>query len=335
MNILITGGAGYIGSHACVTLLENGYKVIVIDNLSNSSAKSLERVKKITGKQVEFFHGDLCNKADLEDIFQTNKIDAVMHFAGLKSVKESVQQPLKYYHNNIGGSLVLLETMNKHQVKNLVFSSSCTVYGNPDVVPVKEDSPTKPFNPYGRTKLYIEEMLKDLYLTDDGWKIASLRYFNPIGAHPSGLIGEDPIGIPDNLLPYISRVAVRQLQELSVFGNDYSTPDGTCIRDYIHVMDLVEGHLKALEKISRDPGMHFYNLGTGTGYTVLQVIEAFKRATDQEVPFKIVGRRPGDIPVVYADPSFAAIELDWRTERGLDEMCADTWRWQSMNPKGY
>lgn len=335
MNILLTGGAGYIGSHTCVTLLENGYNVIVADNLCNSKAASLERVQKITGKQVFFYHTDLRDKVGLNKIFSNNSIDAVIHFAGLKSVAESVDQPLIYYQNNIDATLVLCETMQEHGVRNLVFSSSATVYGNPENVPIKEDAPTSPFNPYGRTKLFIEEMLKDFHVADKNWNIALLRYFNPVGAHPSGLIGEDPSDIPNNLMPYISKVAVGELPELSVFGNDYPTSDGTGIRDYIHVVDLAEGHLKALEKLESNSGLVTYNLGTGKGYSVMEMISAFEKASKRQIKYKIVERRPGDIPTCYADPSLARKELGWEARCGIDEMCADAWRWQEKNPKGY
>jgi UDP-glucose 4-epimerase len=335
MNILLTGGAGYIGSHTCVALLENGDNVIVADNLCNSDATSLDRVQKITGKQISFYQTDLRDKAGLNEIFKNHSIDAVIHFAGLKSVAESVDQPLRYYQNNIDATLVLCETMHEHGVKNLVFSSSATVYGNPENVPIKEDAPTSPFNPYGRTKLFIEEMLKDFHVADKNWNIALLRYFNPVGAHPSGLIGEDPSGIPNNLMPYISQVAVGKRSELSVFGDDYDTPDGTGVRDYIHVMDLAEGHLRALEKLQIDPGLVTYNLGTGKGYSVLEMVTAFEKASGKQIPYQIMERRPGDIATCYADPSFAEKEIGWTACRGIDEMCSDVWRWQSMNPKGY
>ena len=335
MNILLTGGAGYIGSHTCVTLLACGHAVIVLDNLCNSKVSSLERVQKITGKRVPFFHTDLRDKSGLNEIFTNNAIGAVIHFAGLQSVAESVDNPLMYYQNNIDGTLVLCETMHEHSVKNLVFSSSATVYGNPETVPIKEDAPTAPFNPYGRTKLFIEEMLKDFYFADNSWHIALLRYFNPVGAHTSGLIGEDPADIPNNLMPYVSQVAVGKLAELSVFGNDYPTADGTGVRDYIHVMDLAAGHLKALDKIVSSSGLVTYNLGTGKGYSVLEMIAAFEKASGRQIKYKIVERRPGDIPTCYADPSLAKQELNWQAIRGIDEMCADAWNWQRINPKGF
>jgi UDP-glucose 4-epimerase len=335
MNILLTGGAGYIGSHTCVMLLEQGHDVIVVDNLCNSRVESLRRVGKITGKEVLFYQEDLCNLAKVEEIFRKNSIDAVIHFAGLKSVAESVDQPLKYYQNNIDATLVLCEVMQAKGVKNFVFSSSATVYGNPETVPINENAPVGAFNPYGRSKLFIEEILSDLYVSDNSWNIALLRYFNPVGAHASGLIGEDPAGLPNNLMPYVSQVAVGKLPELMVYGDDYETPDGTGVRDYIHVMDLAEGHLKALEKLLSDPGLVTYNLGTGKGYSVLEMVAAFEKASGRQVPYQIVGRRPGDIPTCYADPSFAEKELGWTACRGIDDMCADAWRWQSMNPKGY
>jgi len=335
MNILLTGGAGYIGSHTCVMLLEQGHDVIVVDNLCNSKIESLKRVEKITGKKILFYQEDLCNSAGVEKIFSENSIDSVIHFAGLKSVAESVEQPLRYYQNNINGTLVLCEVMQARGVKNFVFSSSATVYGNPETVPINENAPVGAFNPYGRSKLFIEEILADLYASDQTWNIALLRYFNPVGAHSSGLIGEDPAGLPNNLMPYVSQVAVGKLSELNVYGDDYDTLDGTGVRDYIHVMDLAEGHLKALEKLQSDPGLVTYNLGTGKGYSVLEMVAAFEKASGKQIPYHISGRRPGDIPTCYADPSLAETELDWTARRGIGEMCADAWRWQSMNPKGY
>jgi len=335
MNILLTGGAGYIGSHTCVMLLEQGHGVVVVDNLCNSKVESLKRVEKITGKKICFYQDDLCNLSKIEEIFRNHAIDAVIHFAGLKSVAESVSQPLSYYQNNIDGTLVLCEVMQANGVKNLVFSSSATVYGNPEKVPIQENAPVGAFNPYGRSKLFIEKILKDLYVSDKSWNISLLRYFNPVGAHASGLIGEDPSGLPNNLMPYVSQVAVGKLPELMVYGDDYETPDGTGVRDYIHVMDLAKGHLKALEKLTSGPGLVTYNLGTGKGYSVLEMVAAFEKASGKQIPYQIVGRRPGDIPTCYADPSFAEKELGWTACRGIDEMCADAWRWQSMNPKGY
>ena len=335
MAVLLTGGAGYIGSHTCVVLLENGYDVVVVDNLCNSSEESLRRVEKITGQPVAFYRSDLRDETAMNDIFRRHSIDAVLHFAGLKSVAESVDQPLAYYANNINSTLVLCAVMQKHEVKNFVFSSSATVYGNPETVPIDENAPVRPFNPYGRTKLFIEEILKDLYATDNSWNIALLRYFNPVGAHPSGRIGEDPADIPNNLMPYVSQVAVGKLPELQVFGNDYDTPDGTGVRDYIHVVDLAAGHLKALEKLKTGPGLVTYNLGTGKGYSVLEMVTAFEKACGKKVPYKIVSRRSGDIGTCYADTSFAEKELSWQSRLGIDAMCADAWRWQSANPKGY
>lgn len=335
MSILITGGAGYIGSHTCVELLKAGYDICVVDNLSNSKEESLARVRKITGRQFPFYKVDLLDGEALEEIFKKEKIDAVIHFAGLKAVGESVSIPLKYYHNNITGTLVLCETMQKYDVKKLVFSSSATVYGNPHKVPITEDSPLSATNPYGQTKLMIEEILRDLYNADHSWDIAILRYFNPVGAHESGIIGEDPNGIPNNLVPYISQVAVGKLKVLNVFGDDYQTVDGTGVRDYIHVVDLALGHLRALEKLRKHPGVVTYNLGTGQGYSVLQMIEAFSKASVKKIPYTITGRRPGDIAACYADASKAKEELGWVAQKGLDEMCADSWRWQENNPDGF
>lgn len=335
MNILLTGGAGYIGTHTCVALMDRGHQPVVVDSLVNASDRAVGRVEKITGGSVGFYQADLRDKAGMRHLFEKEKIDCVIHFAGLKSVAESVQKPLAYYDNNLGATFCLCETMSAFGVKSLVFSSSATVYGNPETVPIKEDAPVAPFNPYGRTKLMIEKMLADLQNADPGWNIALLRYFNPVGAHPSGLIGEDPAGIPNNLMPYISRVAVGSLPELQVFGNDYPTQDGTGVRDYIHVMDLAEGHVRALEKVSEGCGCLTCNLGTGRGYSVLEMIAAFQKACGRKIPFRITGRRPGDIAECYADPSFASKELNWQARLGIERMCADTWRWQSMNPGGY
>ena len=335
MKILVTGGAGYIGSHACLVLLEAGHQVIVVDNLANSTKESLKRVQQITNKELAFHPVDLLNRESLETIFSGSAIDAVMHFAGLKSVGESNSIPLRYYHNNITGSLILCEVMAKHGVKNLVFSSSATVYGDPKEVPIKENFPLGTTNPYGRTKHMIEEILKDLHNSDPAWNISLLRYFNPVGAHPSGKIGEDPNGIPNNLLPYITQVAVGKLNELSIFGDDYPTIDGTGVRDYIHVMDLVLGHLKALEKLQSNPGVVTYNLGTGRGYSVLEMVKAFEEASGRQVRYKIVGRRQGDIASCFADPSLAQTDLGWTAERNLNQMCVDAWRWQSTNPNGF
>lgn len=335
MKILVTGGAGYIGSHACLELLKADYDVFVVDNLSNSKEESLKRVQKLTGKKLTFYKEDLLDKSALEEIFSKHKFDAVIHFAGLKAVGESVEIPLKYYHNNICGTLNLCEVMQKQRVFNLVFSSSATVYGDPLKVPITEDFPTKATNPYGRTKLMIEEILHDIYLANNSWNIALLRYFNPVGAHHSGEIGEDPNGIPNNLMPFISQVAVGKLAELSVFGDDYPTKDGTGIRDYIHIVDLVEGHIDALKKLEEEPGLVIYNLGTGIGYSVLEIIRAFQEATGKEIPYKIIGRRDGDIATCFADSSRAKRELGWTAKRGIKEMCEDSWRWQSKNPHGF
>lgn len=335
MKILVTGGAGYIGSHTCVQLLEHGMDVVVIDNLANSSEESLKRVQEISGRPLEFHKIDLLERAWLEALFRDHQFDAVIHFAGLKAVGESVQIPLSYYRNNISGTINLCETMANHNVKTIVFSSSATVYGEPEQVPITEEFPTTAYNPYGRTKLFIEEILKDLYNSDNAWNIVLLRYFNPVGAHKSGKIGEDPKGLPNNLMPFISQVAVGKLKELSVFGNDYSTPDGTGVRDYIHVVDLAIGHVKSLDKLLGKTGVHTYNLGTGRGYSVLEMIKAFEKVSGQRINFNIVDRRPGDIAECFADSTKALKELDWKTERDIDEMCADTWRWQSQNPDGY
>ncbi len=335
MNILVTGGAGYIGSHTVLELLSSGYDVIVLDNLTNSSEESLKRVQKLTGKSVKFYQVDLLDKSAVETVFAENNIDAVIHFAGLKAVGESVEIPLTYYHNNITGTIHLCELMAEYGVKNLVFSSSATVYGDPHSVPINEDFPLSTTNPYGRTKLMIEEICGDLHKSDGSWNIMLLRYFNPVGAHESGQIGEDPKGIPNNLMPYISQVYVGRLEELSVFGGDYATKDGTGVRDYIHVVDLARGHLKALEKIGENPGLSKYNLGTGHGYSVLEMVDAFGKAGDTKIPFRIVDRRPGDIAECYANPEKAAKELGWAAEYGLFEMCRDTLLWQRLNPNGY
>jgi UDP-glucose 4-epimerase len=335
MAILVTGGAGYIGSHTSVELLNAGYEIIIVDNFLNSKQESLTRVKEITGKDFKFYEVDLLDQQGLEKVFSENKIDAVIHFAGLKAVGESVSIPLHYYHNNITGTLILCEMMKKYEVKNLVFSSSATVYGIPERMPISEDFPLSATNPYGRTKLMIEEILRDLLIADESWSVALLRYFNPIGAHESGRIGEDPNGIPNNLMPYITQVAVGKLNELQVFGNDYSTVDGTGVRDYIHVVDLAKGHIKALEKVLKTNGIEAYNLGTGTGYSVLEIVSAFEKASGRKVAYKIVDRRAGDVAECYADPQKAKTELDWVAEKGIEEMCRDSWRWQSENPEGY
>ena len=335
MKILVTGDPGYIGSHTVVELLNVGHEVVVVDNLSNSKEEALRRVEALTGKRVAFYKVDLLDEDGLAGIFSEHEIEAVIHFAGLKAVGESVDKPLLYYENNVAGTAVLCKVMAKHNVKDLVFSSSCTVYGEPASVPITEDFPTMAYSPYGRTKWMIEMMLQDLYASDNEWNIILLRYFNPVGAHKSGRIGEDPTGIPNNLVPYITQVAVGKLPKLRVFGDDYPTPDGTCIRDYIHVVDLAQGHLKALNKLADNPGAVAYNLGTGTGSSVLDVIHAFMRATDQEIPYEIVARRPGDVTAAYAEPQKAKAELGWEAKLSLEEMCADAWRWQSQNPNGY
>ncbi|WP_372637074.1 UDP-glucose 4-epimerase GalE [Fodinibius sp.] len=335
MNILVTGGAGYIGSHTVVELLNDKHEVVVVDNLSNSKEEALTRVEEITGRSLTFYKTNLLDKEALGDIFARHEVDAVIHFAGYKAVGESVSKPLSYYHNNVTGTLYLCEVMQKHGVSNLVFSSSATVYGDPHTVPIREDFPLQTTNPYGRTKLFIEKILRDLHRANERWNIALLRYFNPVGAHKSGRIGEDPNDIPNNLMPYITQVAVGKLDRLSVFGDDYPTHDGTGVRDYIHVVDLAVGHLKALEKLSEKPGVVTYNLGTGQGYSVLDVVKAFEEASGQEVPYQITDRRPGDIASCYADPGKAEKELGWKARRTLLDMCRDSWRWQSQNPNGY
>ena len=335
MYILVTGGAGYIGSHTCLELLNAGYEVVVVDNLANSKVESLRRVQALTGKSLAFHQVDLLDAAALNDVFVTYPVKAVIHFAGLKAVGESVSQPLRYYHNNVTGTLNLCQAMADYDVWKLVFSSSATVYGDPHTVPITEDFPLSATNPYGRSKLIIEEMLRDLPIADPRWRIALLRYFNPVGAHPSGQIGEDPSGIPNNLLPYVSQVAVGRLAKLSVFGNSYPTPDGTGVRDYIHVVDLALGHLRALEKLATSSGVAAYNLGTGQGYSVLEMVAAFEKASGKPIPYQITQPRPGDIAACYADPTKAREELGWEAQRGLAEMCADAWRWQSQNPNGY
>ena len=335
MKILVTGGAGYIGSHTCLELLKDGYDVEVVDNLSNSKKESLKRVRELAGKALTFHWVDLLDEKSLSDVFAGTAFDAVIHFAGLKAVGESVSIPLSYYHNNVTGTLILCKVMSRYNVKNIVFSSSATVYGDPHKVPITEDFPLSATNPYGRTKLMIEEILRDLQRADNDWNVALLRYFNPVGAHHSGRIGEDPNGIPNNLLPYISQVAVGKLPELSVFGNDYPTADGTGVRDYIHVVDLALGHLKALVKLASTPGTVTFNLGTGQGYSVLEMVSAFEKASGKKIPYNIVARRSGDIASCYADPSYAEKELGWSAQRNLDQMCADAWKWQSGNPDGY
>jgi UDP-glucose 4-epimerase len=335
MRLLVTGGAGYTGSHTCLELLQAGHEVVVVDNLSNSSEESLRRVQALAGNPLEFHKVDLLDKEALDAIIAGVEVDAVIHFAGLKAVGESVEIPLRYYHNNVTGTLILCEAMKRHGVINLVFSSSATVYGDPRTVPITEDFPLDPTNPYGRTKWMIEEILRDLHRADQAWNVVLLRYFNPVGAHPSGQIGEDPHDIPNNLMPYIAQIAVGKLPELQVFGDDYATHDGTGVRDYIHVVDLALGHLSALDKLASNPGLLTYNLGTGQGYSVLEVVAAFERASGKQIPYRIVGRRPGDVASCYADASKAKRELGWSAQRGIDQMCADAWRWQSCNPNGY
>ena len=336
MTILITGGAGYIGSHTALELLNEGYDVVVYDNLCNSSRESLRRVEELTGKQIRFYEGDVQDEKALTDMFKEQRIDAVIHCAALKAVGESVQKPLEYYQNNISGTLTLLKVMREVGVKNIVFSSSATVYGSPEEMPITEECPKgQCTNPYGWTKSMMEQIMSDVQKADASWNVILLRYFNPVGAHKSGCIGEDPKGIPNNLMPYISQVAVGKLEKLGVFGNDYDTPDGTGVRDYIHVVDLAIGHVKAINYIFTNPGLDVINLGTGQGYSVLDMVKAFSKACGKEIPYEIKPRREGDIAMCYADPSKAAKVLGWKAERGLDEMCEDTWRWQSQNPGGY
>lgn len=336
MRILVTGGAGYIGSHTCLELLNQGHEVVVADNLCNSCEEALNRVKELTGKDLTFYKVDMLDKEGLDQMFDKEKIDAVIHFAGLKAVGESVAKPLEYYHNNITGTLNLCDSMRNHGVKKIIFSSSATVYGDPAFVPITEDCPKgKITNPYGQTKSMLEQVLTDLHVADPEWNVILLRYFNPVGAHESGRIGEDPTGIPNNLTPYITQVAVGKLKEVSVFGNDYDTPDGTGVRDYIHVMDLAVGHVKALKKFDDKPDVYIYNLGTGRGYSVLEMIRAFSKAVGHDIPYVIKPRRAGDIATCYADATKAKNELGWVAERDIDDMCRDAWRWQSQNPNGY
>ena len=331
MKILVTGGCGYIGSHTCVELLESGYEVVIVDNLSNSKEDVVDKIETITGKKVTFYKEDVVNKEKLKEIFDKENIDAVIHFAGYKAVGESVSKPLMYYRNNLDSTLSLLEVMSEHNCKRIVFSSSATVYGKPASLPITEDFPLQTTNPYGSTKLMIEMILKDLYVSDNDWSIAILRYFNPIGAHKSGLIGENPNGIPNNLMPYIVKVANKELKELSVFGNDYDTVDGTGVRDYIHVVDLAKGHIKAIEKVTKDKGVDTYNLGTGKGYSVLQIINTFKEVNGVDVPYKIVARRPGDIDACYASTKKANDLLNWHAELEIDEMCKDAYNFVKKN----
>ncbi|MDR3551552.1 MAG: UDP-glucose 4-epimerase GalE [Clostridia bacterium] len=335
MSVLVTGGAGYIGSHTCLELLEAGREIVVLDNLCNSSSESLNRVEKLTGRPIRFYHGDMLDAGLLKKIFTENPIDAVIHFAGLKAVGESVQIPLRYYHNNITGTLTLLEAMKENGVRRFIFSSSATVYGAPEIVPIREEFPLSAANPYGRTKLIIEDILRDVSVSDPSWSVVLLRYFNPVGAHKSGMIGEAPNGVPNNLMPYITQVAVGKLKELNVYGDDYPTADGTGVRDYIHVVDLAKGHLTALKKAESFTGVEAYNLGTGRGYSVLEFAHAFEAANGVKIPYRIAPRRAGDIAACYADPSKALRELGWKAEKGIHEMCEDSWRWQKNNPKGY
>lgn len=335
MKILITGGVGYIGSHTVIQLVEAGYEIVIVDNLCNSKIEALNRVEEITNTKIKFYKSDLLDQDALNQIFKEEKVDGVIHFAGLKAVGESVGIPLHYYNNNVTGTLNLLEAMKNNNVKKLVFSSSATVYGDPHKVPITEDFPLSATNPYGYTKLMIEQILRDLYKSENSWDIAILRYFNPVGAHQSGRIGEDPNGIPNNLMPFVSQVAVGKRESVAVFGNDYPTIDGTGVRDYIHVVDLANGHLKALEKLKTNPGCVEYNLGTGKGYSVIEVIKAFEKASNKKVPYKIVPRREGDIAACYANPNLAKKELDWEAKFEIEKMCEDSWRWQSQNPNGF
>lgn len=335
LKILVTGGAGYIGSHTCIELIKSGYEVVVVDNLCNSSLESLKRVEKLADSHIPFHKVDVRDKSALTRVFEQHSIDGVIHFAGLKAVGESVEKPIEYYDTNVGGTFILAEVMHDFGCKTFVFSSSATVYGEPHTVPIREDFPLSVTNPYGRSKLMVEEFLQDVFVADDSWYIALLRYFNPVGAHKSGLIGEDSKDIPNNLIPYISQVAVGKLEKLRVFGGDYDTPDGTGVRDYIHVVDLAKGHVKALQALTNTPQILTVNLGTGNGYSVLEMVKAFEKASGKNVPYEIVDRRLGDIATCYADPAYAAARLGWNAECELDEMCEDTWRWQSQNPNGY
>lgn len=336
MKILVTGGTGFIGSHTVVELLQAGMEAVVVDNLSNSSEKSLERVQAITGKKVPFYKADILDRAAMEKIFSEEKIDAVIHFAGLKAVAESVEKPWEYYQNNIGGTLTLIDVMRRAGVKNIIFSSSATVYGSPAFIPITEECPKgQCTNPYGWTKSMLEQILSDVQKADPEWNVILLRYFNPIGAHPSGTMGENPSGIPNNLMPYITQVAVGKRKELGVFGNDYNTPDGTGVRDYIHVVDLARGHVKAIKKLEENAGLKIYNLGTGIGYSVLDIVKNFEEATGVKIPYSIKPRRAGDIAMCYADASLAKKELGWEAQYSIKDMCADSWRWQKNNPDGY
>lgn len=336
MTILVTGGAGYIGSHTVIELINNNYEVVILDNLVNSSEKVLDRLKQITGKDIPFVKADILDRDALNEVFDNYKIDAVIHFAGLKAVGESVSKPWEYYNNNIAGTLVLLDVMKSHGVKNIIFSSSATVYGDPAFIPITEECPKGTCtNPYGWTKSMLEQILSDIQKADASWNVILLRYFNPIGAHKSGLIGENPNGIPNNLMPYVTQVAVGKLKELGVFGNDYDTPDGTGVRDYIHVLDLASGHVAALNKIKENCGLKIYNLGTGNGYSVLDIVKNFEEATGVKIPYSIKARRPGDIATCYASADLAKKELGWEAKYGIREMCEDSWRWQSQNPNGF
>ncbi|MCI1479600.1 MAG: UDP-glucose 4-epimerase GalE [Eggerthellaceae bacterium] len=335
-TILVTGGTGFIGSHTCVELINAGYDVVVFDNLSNSKEESLNRIEQITGTRPRFYKVDMLDRDAVWDVFEKEDISSVIHFAGLKAVGESVAKPWEYYQNNIEGTLILIDVMRKHNVKNIVFSSSATVYGDPAFVPITEDCPLgNPTNPYGQTKKMLEQILSDMYVADHEWNVSLLRYFNPIGAHPSGLMGEDPNGIPNNLMPYITQVALGKLPELGVFGDDYDTHDGTGVRDYIHVVDLARGHVKTLQAVEGKPGVHVWNLGTGKGYSVLDVVKAFEKATGKKVPYQIKPRRAGDIATCYASADKAKRDLGWEAEFGIEEMCRDSWNWQMKNPNGY
>ena len=336
MAVLVTGGAGFIGSHTCVELIDKGYDVVVVDNLSNSSEVSIDRVREITGKDIKFYRGDIRDKEKLDEIFKSEDIESVIHFAGLKAVGESVEKPWEYYENNISGTLILIDSMRRVGVKNIIFSSSATVYGDPAEIPITENCPKgQCTNPYGWTKSMLEQILSDIQRADNEWNVILLRYFNPIGAHESGMIGEDPTGIPNNLMPYISQVAVGKLEKLGVFGDDYDTPDGTGVRDYIHVVDLARGHVKALDMIEKNCGLEVYNLGTGTGYSVLDIVKAFERANGVEIPYEIKPRRAGDIATCYADPTKAREKLGWEAVYGIEDMCRDSYNWQKKNPNGY
>ena len=334
MSVLVTGGVGYIGSHTAIELIGAGRDVVIVDNLSNSNVIVIDRIEELTGVRPKFYQLDVQDRDKLDTVFKENSIDSVVHFAASKAVGESVEKPLEYYSNNLINTLVLLETMREYSVKNFVFSSSATVYGDPETCPILEDFPLSATNPYGRTKLMIEDMLRDICKADKSLNVAILRYFNPVGAHKSGKIGEDPNGIPNNLMPYITKVAIGQLKELRIFGNDYDTSDGTGVRDYIHVVDLANGHVKALNKLEEHPGLVTYNLGTGNGYSVLDVINSFRKASNREIPYKVVDRRAGDVAMYYANPAKAKLELGWEAKYGLDEMCEDSWRWQSLNVNG-